>query len=653
MNTYLDKKPYLIDAVIGNSRFLASLTKTGRMVRLWWPHVDIAQHVETIRSGIRLDGVGGKTSWFDGEEDGWKHAARYVPQTNIFAVAANSDRCPISVETHYYVVPGQDIVVFDYRFTNRGTEPVRFSFVFYSSLMIGENPFYHTSRFDDENDAMVHFRHQVFFMASGANVCTKYQACDAWDNAQNGALNGNNIQMAPDGAMEWEFAELAPGQTVTMPVYLTAGSSLAAAAAALQHAKSRTADQWAEQTAAYWKRFLQSAKPCPLPGVEINDLYERSLLAMKLMADEQSGSIIAAPEFDEHFSRCGGYAFCWGRDAAFITTALDKAGLTDLSTRFYDWALTAQDPDGSWQQRHYHDGSLAPSWGLQIDEGGSILWGMFEHYRALPERERDSFARKVWSAIKAGAQFLAEFIDEETGLPKPSNDLWEEREAEHTYSAAAVYAGLRAASRFAELMEEEELGAQWRASAGRISESIVRSCWNDDKGIFYRGVKRKISREQYEEALSRNVPVSLAEDGKGYPICRLQYDDVVDVSLLGVSMPFAVISPDHPYAVRTADTIEQSLTVSGVGGIRRYEDDVYIGGNPWILTTLWLAQYRAVNGQTAEARALLQWAIDHRTEMGLLPEQVDRETGETAWVVPLTWSHAMFILTVHLLAEQE
>jgi hypothetical protein len=32
----------------------------------------------------------------------------------------------------------------------------------------------------------------------------------------------------------------------------------------------------------------------------------------KLMSDEKTGSIIAAPEFDEHFTRCGGYAYAGG-----------------------------------------------------------------------------------------------------------------------------------------------------------------------------------------------------------------------------------------------------------------------------------------------------------------------------------------------------
>jgi glucoamylase len=499
----------------------------------------------------------------------------------------------------------------------------------------------------------MHFRNNYYFLASSANVCAKFQACHAWDNAQNGTLNGNLIQMAPDGAMEWAFTDIAPGETIQMPVYICAGHSMESAVVSLQKAKSRSASEWINTTADYWQQFLQSASPCPIDQPEIIELYERSLLTMKLMTDEQSGSIIAAPEFDERFSLCGGYAYCWGRDAAFITTALDKAGLSHLSTRFYEWTLTAQHKDGSWQQRHYHDGSLAPSWGLQIDEGASIIWGMFQHYEALPVEQKAGFLKLVWEAVKLGASFLASWIDDETGLPLPSIDLWEEREAEHTYSSAAVYGGLIAAAAFAELMQQSALSTNWRNAANRMSESIRTLCWNEANGIFYRGVKLTVTEREYQQATASGLPITSSTTSKGYAKYLLQYDSVIDVSLLGCSMPFAVIPPNHPQAVSTADAIQRELTVPGVGGIKRYENDPYIGGNPWILTTLWLAQYRASNKQFADARDLLDWAVAHQTPFGLLPEQIDRNTGETAWVVPLTWSHAMFILTVHLIAEGE
>lgn len=645
----LKNKPYLVDAVIGNSSLLASLGSNGRMYRMWWPNVDTPQHVDTIRTGISLDDKQ-QVSWFDEPADGWAHEAAYEKRSNSFRVRARSEQHPIEVDSLHFAVPGKDVLVREYTFTNTGEAALSFTFLLHSSFLVGESRLYNTVKFEAADDALIHFRYRYYFALSGAELCTKFQAGIGFDQVQSGAeaLAGTVIDMRPDGALAWRVENLAPGSSVVLPIFLAAGHSEEQALETLRAAKRKSSAEWAKETDAYWDRFLMEAAPCPLKGEEIEELYERSLLTFKLMSDEKTGSIIAAPEFDEMFSRCGGYAYCWGRDAAFITTALDKAGLTELSDRFYDWTLTSQSPDGSWQQRHYHDGSLAPSWGLQIDEGASILWGMYQHYLV---RKDESFAAKVWPAVRKGADFLMRFIDEETGLPRPSIDLWEEREGSHTYSSVAVYGGLTAAARFAELAGEKELAAMWDRAAERIAEVIQNDCWNEERGSFYRGIHLTVSPEHYERAVSGGAEGNVVEREKGYRKHVLKYDPVIDVSLIGIAVPFGAVPADSAQMRRTADAIESALTVPGVGGIKRYEDDPYIGGNPWILTTLWLAQYRIAIGELDSARKLLQWAIDHRTPTGLLPEQIDKTTGDTAWVVPLTWSHAMFVLTVTQLAE--
>jgi len=116
-------------------------------------------------------------------------------------------------------------------------------------------------------------------------------------------------------------------------------------------------------------------------------------------------------------------------------------------------------------------------------------------------------------------------------------------------------------------------------------------------------------------------------------------------------VPFDLFPADDERVAKTAAAVERYLGTSPAGGIKRYEDDPYIGGNPWIITTLWLARYLVKAGRMEEALRWFRWAVDHRTELDLLPEQVDRNTGKPAWVVPLTWSHAMFVLTVLDLLE--
>lgn len=91
--------------------------------------------------------------------------------------------------------------------------------------------------------------------------------------------------------------------------------------------------------------------------------------------------------------------------------------------------------------------------------------------------------------------------------------------------------------------------------------------------------------------------------------------------------------------------IENSFNYE-VGGIGRYSGDTYYGGNPWILSTLWLALYYEKLKDIERMEELIAWVIEHATELGLLSEQVNKSNGSPISAVPLAWSHAFLILAV-------
>ena len=84
----------------------------------------------------------------------------------------------------------------------------------------------------------------------------------------------------------------------------------------------------------------------------------------------------------------------------------------------------------------------------------------------------------------------------------------------------------------------------------------------------------------------------------------------------------------------------------------RYENDNYFltkgqyKGNPWIVSTLWLAQYYATTGADDKAGPLLQWCLDRQLTSGALSEQFDPENGSPLGVTPLVWSHAELVNTI-------
>jgi glucoamylase len=106
-----------------------------------------------------------------------------------------------------------------------------------------------------------------------------------------------------------------------------------------------------------------------------------------------------------------------------------------------------------------------------------------------------------------------------------------------------------------------------------------------------------------------------------------------------------VLSADEEKMKKTALEIEQAFNYR-VGGIGRYPGDKYYGGNPWILSSLWLALYYTKVGEVNKVEELITWALRHTTDLDLQAEQIDKNTGLSVSAVPLAWSHAFFILAV-------
>jgi GH15 family glucan-1,4-alpha-glucosidase len=210
--------------------------------------------------------------------------------------------------------------------------------------------------------------------------------------------------MMKDAAVEWELGSFEGNEIKYFNLYICANNTLKGCKSLIRESKGIGAKMLFSDTEQYWKDFLEYLKPMKLGINLLDDLYRRSLLVFRLMYDKKSGGLLAAPEVDEYFTKCGRYAYCWGRDAAFITTALDIAGLSQCVDNFYKWAVNVQDEDGSWQQRYHMDGNLGPCWGLQVDETGTLIWGMLNHYNYIKKTE---FLQFVWNSVEAAANFFA------------------------------------------------------------------------------------------------------------------------------------------------------------------------------------------------------------------------------------------------------
>jgi GH15 family glucan-1,4-alpha-glucosidase len=216
--------------------------------------------------------------------------------------------------------------------------------------------------------------------------------------------------------------------------------------------------------------------------------------------------------------------------------------------------------------------------------------------------------------------------DEATKLPHPSWDLWEEREATTTYASAAVYAGLTAAANLARLVGLESQSSQFYSSADEVKEGILKNLYDPELRRFLRSTNPR--------------------------------DQTVDASLLAI-VDFGVVPPQDPRFAGTMKAVQEQLWLNGgIGGIVRYSGDTYLRvssdliGNPWILTTLYLAMCYVDMDDLSNAKKMIQWATERVSSTGLLPEQVNAYNGSPVGVLPLGWSHAAYILAVKKFAAK-
>ncbi len=614
--------PHLPSAIVGNGELLATLSARGEIERLFWPHVDWGQHLGELRIGLALDG--GKTQWLD--EQPFEHEQRYHDDANVLETTAEAPGVRATITD--FAAPDESVL-----FRRVAVDGRQGRLVVYVRPEMEESRRYGGAYVDGETGALVFYRRGTA-LAVGTTPRPRARtgrshadsASPVFEDARDAELGRGPVEYGSvDGALTADFDRTA---CCAVAFGASPDAALAALTRALQAPRQPLDARRAHDGAA-----LAGAHEPALARPGLRRLYRRSLLVFDLLTDRRTGGVIAAPEMDGDFRRSGGYGFVWGRDMAFSVLGFLAAGRDDLARSALRWLLRTQAPEGLWLHRHWTDGSLAPSWGLhQIDETGSSLFAFEAAWRELGDRSLDE---ELWPAARRAADFLVEFRDPQTGLTRPSVDLWEERYAEHAYSAAAVQAGLRAAAAMAE-RHEPGRAATYGAAASELAAAVERELWDEELRRFRRGLwatDHGQSRLRYPAEMADSVSANGAGAGA---------DVTVDASLLGLAWPYCTVAPGGARMRATVEALRERLLLPD-GGARRYDGDAYAGGNAWILTTLWLGLWCRQTGDEDGYLRAVDYVLARQTAVGLLPEQTGPD-GTPSWVVPLTWSHAMLVL---------
>jgi oligosaccharide amylase len=607
----------MITQLTGNGRVLVTIDETGEWAGLFYPYPGQFQHLRETRLG--LFEVGERKFHWLRDQGAFHLSSEFPPPGHAPRSIWSHDGLSISVED--FIHPNHDLIIRVVKF--RSDRPRELRLFSYQSLNIAESLYQETAYCDPDYQSVVHYKRSFYFEFYGIPtfnraVCGEHTLKGlkgTYVDAEDGVLDGRDISHgAADSVMQFDVT-VRPGEERVVRIFVGMGDSPEGIHQLHQYVWEGDPTRFEREAQAFWRTWVARHPPKLSQGLSERgrQLYKSSVLNLRHSCGS-NGSIIASP--DTRSLAVGGdtYNYCWWRDGGYVSKAMDEAGLYDQAERFLEFASRYQRPDGSFVHRHFPDGTIGSTWHpppfLQIDQTGTVIAAVWHHFKR--RTDLDSLLT-FWPMVKQAANFLVDFRDPATGLPKESFDLWEERKSVATYSVAVVGHGLERAARIA--LELGKDPARWREASDAVYAAALKHLWNDEHQRFLRSVHPTDTR--------------------------------LDASLL-LALKLGLLAWDDPRARHVVDGIEQRLWSPKVGGVARFEEDSYYGReNPWILCTLWLAEARLNLGEPDRCRELIEWVVAHATPSLLLPEQIDAVTGEPKSAVPLTWSHSTFVDVVH------
>ena len=614
---------YYNDAIIGNKEMIASFTKKGELIRLFYPNTDYRQFIDFFNVGLKIND---SSNIYLHSDVNNTYNQYYTEDTNILNTEIFNTYFKARILQTDFICDSKNVLVKKYKVKNENNIDLETSFIVHSSLLTDDNN--QVSGYY-KNDSLIQYMHDYSFLICSNKKVKTSQINNNIETIESGVVwDKDYIGMSSDSSISFDLGVLKPKQETEFCIFITLhkGSEIKGIDSKIEELKKIDYKKELEKTKKYWEKYVKEHDKVKFSHSntefmkKVDKIYKRTILLYPLLTNSKTGGISAAVEIDENRTKCGRYSYCWPRDGIFITNALDLLGMEKETEKFYKtFCKMTQSKSGMWEQRFYTDGSLAPCWGYQIDETASVIYGVYNHYEHTKNLK---FIKDNLRMCENACKYLKKYIENVLKGKEEeyrSYDLWEENEGIHTYSLAAIFASFDIMLKIYEKLKPELKDNRLKLEKIEKESQILRN--------YLVEIKNYILDNLYDENKKSFIRNS---DGR------------IDISLLGLVTPFKMFSPKEKKILNTIEKMDLIIRTY-TGGYLRYENDNYCGGNPWVISSLWMANYYFEAGNTKKARECFEFVVKTATDLGYLAEQIDNDTMSAKWVIGLGWSHAMFI----------
>jgi GH15 family glucan-1,4-alpha-glucosidase len=631
--------------VLSNGQLFVGIDESGLVHDFYYPYVGL-ENLTNARNSQHKIGL-----WVDGafrwvNDGSWQIAVDFETEALVSNITMRSPELQVTIKTNDFIDPEYNAFIRRLTVINEADHHRDVRLFMHQVFQISRAGRADTALFVPDDNYILDYKGRCCLLTAGrlsddgdfdqfaiGNYGIEGKA-GTFRDAEDGELSGNAVEHGGvDSVIRFQRV-LPGGESFGVDYWVVAADSQSDAQVVHTHIKYYSVEERLQKARASWQNWLEPTRErlAKVPKSLVAALT-KSLLVIKAHCDDR-GSILASGDSSIFNYGRDYYCYCWPRDAANATWPLIRLGLYAEARNFFEFARGTMHRDGYLMHKYQPDRAIGSSWhplvhnkhkelAIQEDETASVVFMLGEYYRASKDQ---AFVESFYdSFIEPCSEFMANFVDEATGLPHATYDLWEQKFLTSTYTVCTVIAALRTASELALVVKRADDSLRWQRAAERIQRGLP-ALYHPD-GYFRKGF--------------------LLQPGGD-----LAYDNTLDISSLYGPFMFARLPLTDERMQSTLEHVKSRLfNTSPIGGVIRFPGDNYFlakqqyPGNPWIICTLWLAQYFNAGGQTKEAQQLLEWALARAFPSGVMSEQFDPENGYAIGVTPLVWSHAEFINT--------
>lgn len=631
--------------VLSNGHLHVGINNFGMVHDFYYPYVGLENHAAgySLRHKIGV-WINGQISWLD--DGSWDLRFRTAEEALVGHTSARHPGLGVVLEFDDFVDAHYNVFLRNIHVVNLWAEDREIRLFLHQAFVIGDTRSNtDTAQYLPDSDAILHYNGRRAFIVSARD-----ENGDPFDqhsiglfgieghegtfrDADDGELSGSNIEHGRVDSTIRFRAVVDGHSSKRFHYWIAAGMSSREAISCHKHVFEHGLQHYLQSTVEWWHSWL-------LPALEVADRLDqrhrsgfvKSVILVKSHIDHD-GAVIASTDTGMLNYWRDAYAYCWPRDGAYAVWPLIRLGYKEEPQKFFDFCLRTLHPAGYLMHKFRADGALGSSWHpyvhesgaappIQEDETALVLFVFAQFYHRNPsESLLDTYFDKM---IVPMANFLANYVDESTGLPRPTYDLWEEQYMVTTYTTSVVVGALYAAAELAELRQHSDSAVRWRTVADDIRAAMMKRLYDKETGAFLKGL----------------VP---GKDNTYSP------DHTIDASgFFGVFM-YGICAADGEELRSMHAVIERTLGQDRhAPGLPRYENDNYLRSdgrppNTWLIATLWMAEYYNETNQKERAEQIFDWVRDRASATGMFAEQVDPQSNTPMSVSPLTWSHAEYV----------